>query len=273
MNKNALIGIFLALGISLLAYFIMRFLPPVEMPHRVFIDSVVTRVSAGKEKTDTVWKKVPDFELTNQLGEKVGWKDLEGKIVVADFFFTTCPSVCPRMTQNMLELQRAVKTSDKVGNREPNFVQFLSFTVDPQRDSVEALKRYADRFQINPQNWWLLTGPKKEIYDLAYNGMSMGISETEIDTAFIHPQQFVLIDRERVIRARKDSLGNVHLYNGLDTTDIKNLAEDIVLLSLEKDPKKKFFLAGKLELIAIVFAIAALILVLFFGFLKKDRSK
>ena len=273
MNKSAVIGVFLAVGISLIAYFIMRFVPTVTMPHRLFVDSVVTKVEDGKQITDTIWKKVPDFSLNNQLGQKVSWKDLEGKIVVADFIFTTCPSICPAMTTNMKKLQDAIKSSDKVGNREANFIHFLSFTVDPERDSVEALKKYADRFQINPRNWWLLTGDKKEIYDLAYYGMSLGISETEIDTSFIHPQQFVLIDKQRVIRARRDKNGNVNLYNGLDSTDLKQLAEDIILLSVEKSPDKKSPLAGKLELIAIVFGIAIVAIILLVIYMKREGKR
>ncbi len=273
MNKSAVIGVFLAVGISLIAYFIMRFVPTVTMPHRLFVDSVVTKVEDGKQITDTIWKKVPDFSLTNQLGQQVSWKDLEGKIVVADFIFTTCPSICPAMTTNMKKLQDAIKSSDKVGNREANFIHFLSFTVDPERDSVEALKKYADRFQINPRNWWLLTGDKKEIYDLAYYGMSLGISETEIDTSFIHPQQFVLIVKQRVIRARRDKNGNVNLYNGLDSTDLKQLAEDIILLSVEKSPDKKSPLAGKLELIAIVFGIAIVAIILLVIYMKKEGKR
>lgn len=273
MNKNAAIGIFLALGISLLAYFIMRFVPTVSMPHQLYVDSVVTQVSGGKQKTDTIWEKVPDFNLTNHLGQQVSWKDLEGKIVVADFIFTTCPSICPAMTTNMKKLQDAIKSSDKVGNREANFIHFLSFTVDPERDSVETLKKYADRYQINPRNWWLLTGSKREIYDLAYHGMKLGISETEIDTSFIHPQQFVLIDKQRVVRARKDNNGNVDLYNGLDSADLKKLAEDIILLSVEKSPDRKSPLAGKLEIIAIVFAVVIVGIILMVIYFKKERKQ
>jgi len=216
-----------------------------------------------------LWSKVPDFMLTNQLGQKVSWDDLKGKIVVADFFFTRCPVICPKMTQNMKLLQEALKNNNKAGSRDPDYIQFLSFTVDPEHDSVPELKKFADRFQINPQNWWLLTGDKKQIYDLALHGMKLGINETEVDTAFIHPQKFVLIDRDRVIRSRRDSFGNIRIYNGLDTTDVKNLAEDIVLLSLEKEKKKKFFLADELPLIGIVLVIAALGTVLLTVFLKR----
>jgi protein SCO1/2 len=273
MNRKAAIATFLAAGISILAFFIMKFVPVAAMPNRLFFDSVATTVSGGKQKSDTIWSKVPHFELTNQLGQKITWKELEGKIVVADFFFTTCPSVCPTMTRHMKELQDAIKSSDKVGNREANFVQFLSFTVDPERDSVTQLKKYADRFQINPQNWWLLTGDKKEIYDLAYFGMKMGITEKEIDTSFIHPQQFVLIDKDRVIRARRDEFGNPKLYNGMDTADVKALAEDIILLALERDKKKKSVLSVNLELIAVVFVIGGILMVLLFTYLKKEKKK
>lgn len=283
MNKTAVAGVLIALIIPLTAYFIMRTVPTVTPPQRVFFDSVTTKIFNGKEETDTVWKHVPDFSFTNQLGQKVSWKDMfyqkndsaiEGKIVVVDFFFTHCPNICTAMTQHMKLLRDHIKSNDEGGNREADFVQFLSVSVDPERDSVPELKKWADRFQINPRNWWLLTGSKKEIYDWARNGLQLGIVDGEhVDTNFMHPQLFMLLDKDRVIRARKDKDGNVKMYNGLDSADLRNLANDIVLLSLEKDPKKKFFLAGYLELIAAVFAIAGVGLVLMFTYLKKEKKK
>jgi protein SCO1/2 len=144
--------------------------------------------------------------------------------------------------------------------------------VDPQHDSVAQLKKFADRYQINPQNWWLLTGDKKQIYDLALNGMKMGINDTEVDTAFIHPQQFVLIDKERVIRSRRDKFGNVQLYNGLDSGDVKNVAEDIILLTLEKEKNKKFFLADELPLIGVVMGVAVVLITLMMLLFKKKKN-
>lgn len=272
MNKTALYGLLIGVFIPVMAYFVMKFIPVNEMPHRLFADGVETKVVKGKEVTDTVWHKVPDFSLTNQLGQKVSWKDLEGKIVVADFFFTRCPVICPAMTRNMKRLQDAVKNNNRAGSRDAGFVQFLSFTVDPAHDSVAELKKFADRFQINPQNWWLLTGDKKQIYDLALHGMMLGIDGTEVDTAFIHPQKFVLLDKDRVQRSRRDPLGNVKLYNGLDSTDVKSVAEDIILLTLEKDKNKKFFLAGELPLIGIVMGVAAILVTLMMVFFKTNKS-
>lgn len=283
MNKKALYGILIALVIPLVAYFIMRSVSPVTTPRRIFIDSVTTKIEKGKEVIDTVWSRVPDFSFTNQLGQKVSWKDLmyqrndstiEGKIVVVDFFFTRCPTICPEMTRNMKLLRDNIKSNDAAGDRKADFVQFLSVTVDPQNDSVAELKKWADRFQINPENWWLLTGNKKEIYDWALKGMKLAIADSaHVDTSFMHPQYFMLLDKDRVIRARKDSLGNVRFYRGRDSNDLRNLAEDIVLLSLEKDPKRKSPLAGKLELIAIVFAIAIVGIILLTIFMKKENKR
>jgi protein SCO1 len=283
MNKKALYGILIALFIPLVAYFIMRVIPTVTPPQRIFYDSVTTKISKGKEVVDTVWSRVPDFSFTNQLGQKISWKDMmyqrndssvEGKIVVVSFFFTHCPTICPTMTMNMKLLRDNIKSNDVAGNREADFVQFLSVSVDPERDSVRELKKWADRFQVDPQNWWLLTGNKKEIYDWARNGLKLAVVDGgQVDSNFMHPQLFMLLDKDRVIRARKDKNGNVKMYNGLDSTDLRNLANDIVLLSLEKDPKKKSPLAGKLELIAVVFSIAAIGIILLVLFMKKENRR
>lgn len=283
MNKKALYGILIALVIPVAAYLFMRAVPTVAPPQRVFFDSVTTKISKGKQVIDTVWSSVPDFSLTNQLGQKVSWKDMmyqrndstvEGKIVVIDFFFTHCPTICPTMTRNMKLLRDNIKSNDIAGNRDAEFVQFLSISVDPERDSVAELKKWADRFQINPQNWWLLTGNKKEIYDWARNDLKLAIVDGgNVDTNFMHPQLFMLLDKDRVIRARRDKDGNVKMYNGLDSNDLRKLAEDIVLLSLEKDPKHKSPVAGKLELIAIVFAVAIVGIILLVIFMKKENKK
>jgi protein SCO1/2 len=283
MNKKAVYGILIALVIPFVAYFIMRAVPPVAPPQRVFYDSVTTTISKGKQITDTVWRHVPDFSLTNQFGQQVSWKDMmykrndsltEGKIVVVDFFFTHCPTICPTMTNNMKLLRDNIKSNNVVGDRSADFVQFLSVSVDPERDSVPELKKWADRFQVNPENWWLLTGNKKEIYDWAKNGLQLGIIDGgNVDSNFMHPQLFMLLDKDRVIRARRDKDGNVKMYNGLDSNSLRNLAEDIIFLSLEKDPKKKSPLAGQLELIAVVFAVAALGVILLLTVMKKETRK
>jgi protein SCO1/2 len=267
MNKKAVYGILLAVLLPLIGYFSLKSATDkaVQMPRHYLPDSVVTRTKGGKQYNDTVWHQLPDFALTNQLGQKVSWKEVGDKIVVADFFFTHCPTICPGMTQNMKELQDGIKSGEKVGDKEANFIQFLSFSIDPERDSVAQLKKWADRFQIDPQNWWLLTGDRKEIYDFSINHMKLlAQNGGPVDSNFLHTDFFVLIDKNRNIRG---------YYHGLDTAALSRLSEDIVLLSLEKDPKKKSFLAGKLELIAIVFVIAAIGLVVLVSVLKRENKK
>ena len=283
MNKKAVYGILIALVIPLVAYFIMRGVHAVTPPQRLFYDSVTIKVSKGKQVIDTVWSHVPDFSFTNQFGQTVSWKDMmykrndsltEGKIVVVDFFFTHCPTICPTMTNNMKLLRDNIKSNNVVGDREADFVQFLSISVDPERDSVPELKKWADRFQVNPEKWGLLSGNKKEIYDWAKKGLQLGMVDGgNVDSNFMHPQLFMLLDKDRIIRARRDKDGNVKMYNGLDSNSLKQPREDIVLLSLEKDPRKKSPLAGQLELIAVVFAVAAVGVILLLTLMKKETRK
>jgi protein SCO1/2 len=267
MNKKAFLGILLGLMVPLAGYLVMKSVSKnaAPMPRHYIYDSVVQTTKNGKTHYDTIWHTLPDFNLTNQLGRQVSWKEIEGKVVVADFFFTHCPSICPPMTRNMKRLRDGIKSSAKVGNRDANFVHFLSFSIDPERDSVAALKKWADRFGVNPQNWWLLTGDRAEIYDMANNHFRLtAMSGGEVDSAFIHSDLFVLIDKRRNIRG---------YYHGLDTTDLARLSRDLVYLSLEKDPNRKFFLEGKLELIAIVFTAVIVGLILLFLYLKREKAR
>lgn len=201
------------------------------MPPRYFADSVINKVVNGKSITDTVWHRVVNIRLTNQLGQQVSLDDLKGKIIIADFFFTRCPSICPVLTSNMKELQDALKMKDRRKMIDSDFVQFLSFSVDPERDSVSVLKKYADKYRVNHDSWWLLTGSKKDIYDFALNELKLGLQDGgTVDSNFIHTGKFILLDKERVVRG---------YYDGLDTTSLSKLAEDLTLLMLEKDRKKK----------------------------------
>ncbi|HUM64352.1 MAG TPA: SCO family protein, partial [Chitinophagaceae bacterium] len=180
------------------------------------------------------------------------------------FFFTHCPTICPRLTTNMRWVQQSINNSRRVGDKTPEFIHFLSFSIDPERDSVPRLKQWADRFQVNPGQWWLLTGNKKEIYDLAINEMKIGVVDGEgVDTSFIHTDHFVLIDSNRHVRG---------YYHGLDTTSLKQLSNDIIFLSMEKDPNRKFFLSGKLGVMAVVFLMAVLGLAILFYFLRKKEK-
>jgi len=278
VNKKALYAILIALIVPLLIFLYVNSLPKAAIPKPIFYDSVSSVIKNGKQANDTSWHRVPDFRLTNQLGQTVSLRDLatindkdtNGKVIVADFFYTHCPTICPAMTKNMKRLQNTVKEAVDVDGRTTQLVQFISFSIDPGRDSVAALKRWADRFQIDPSNWWLLTGDKQTIYDLSLKHMNLAVQDPQIDSSFPHTDIFVLIDKNGVVRVRRDKDGNPLLYHGLDSTSLANLSEDIVLLSLEKDRKKKSFFEGQLTTIAVSMLIA-FVLVGLFLFLYRKR--
>jgi protein SCO1/2 len=233
MNKTALLALCLAILLPVGSYLVVKHYSDtaIDMPRRYYSDSVITKVVDGKETTDTIWHKVNKITLTNQLGNTVSLDDLKGKVIVADFFFTRCPTICPSLTRSMKKLQDALKLKDEVRRIDTTFVHFLSFSVDPERDSVAAIKNYADRFGVNPDVWWLLTGPKKTIYDFALNELKLGLQDGEgVDSNFIHTSKFTLLDKDRVVRG---------YYDGLDSVSMNKLAEDIVFIMLEKDKKKK----------------------------------
>lgn len=231
MGKKGFLGLALAALLPLTAFFIFRYFgDKVQiMPRHYYMDSTRSHVEDGKIITDTVWRKVANINLQNQLGDSVSLDSLKGKVLVANFFFTRCPSICPKLTSNIHKLQESFKKS-------PGYVHFLSFSVDSERDSVPALKKYADKFNIDHSNWWLLTGSKKTIYDFALNEVKLGLQDGEgVDSNFIHTPKFVLMDRNRVIRG---------YYNGLDSTDMLRLLDDVVFLNMEiekKKPKRKWF--------------------------------
>jgi len=196
----------------------------IKMPRRYFYDTVVVKMEKWKKVNDTVWHKVRPFKLKNQFGKEVGLEDWGGKIIIADFFFTSCPSICPKLTRNMKKLQTAFKKTDSL-------VRFVSFTVDPVRDTVQALKAYGDKFGIDHDTWFMLTGDRNELYDIALNEFKASIaSNGNIDTGFIHTDRFFLLDRDRVVRG---------WYSGLDSLNLDKLIKDVVLLNMERDKKKK----------------------------------
>jgi protein SCO1/2 len=234
MNRKALMGLVIAFLIPLLCYLVLKYASDraVDMPRRYLLDTVVTSINKGKETNDSIWHITANIRLQNQLGDTVHIFDKEGKITVANFFFTSCGSICPKLTHNMQKLQQSFIKGGNVRNKiDTSIVQFLSFTVDPARDSVSTIKDYADRFGVNHDNWWMLTGSRDSIYKFAFEELKVDkFSEEPISPDFVHTSRFVLIDKQHVVRG---------YYNGLDTNSISKLARDIGLLMLEKDKKQK----------------------------------
>lgn len=160
---------------------------------------------------------ISSFNLINQDNKIITEKNWNGKIVIADFFFTHCLSVCPKMTSSLKHIQQAF-TND-------NSICITSFTVDPENDSTLQLKQYAERFNINNANWELLTGDKKEIYKLARNGFMLVATDGDGGaTDFIHSDKLVLIDKQKRIRG---------YYDGTNENEIEQLIKDIKKLQNE----------------------------------------
>ena len=195
-----------------------------QMPQRYFNDSVTLSHKGGKDISDTVWHHVSNIELINQYGKKVSFADLKGKIIVLDFFFTRCPSICPRLAVAMKKLQNSFTNNDSI-------VQFVSISVDPDHDSLPELRKWAKKYNVDGDSWWVLTGNRDSIYRFAINEMKANIADQTVDTSFVHTEDFFLLDKDRIIRG---------WFNGLDSNAQKTLVRDIPLLMLEKDKKRTF---------------------------------
>lgn len=179
-------------------------------------------------------KKVPAFSFNSHNGKVITNKDYEGKVYVVEFFFTTCPTICPRMNKNLVEIQSAFKDFDNFG--------VASFTINPDYDTPEVLKAYAEQYGITNPNWHLMTGDKATIYELSNTGFNIYAGKgDEAVGGFEHSGNFALIDKNGFIRSRKDEFGNpIIYYRGIaseeDKVDIDGAPEQIS--ALKEDIKK-----------------------------------
>lgn len=177
----------------------------------------VTKTVDGKTITDTLYQTIPDFKTVNQYGDSINVKSLNGDIYVADFFFTTCPSICPVMHRNMLNVYDEFKT-------DPNF-KIISYTIDPKHDSVTVLKKYADKLGITGNTWWLLQGQREETYQLATSYL-VNKPQEDAKQQFIHDGYFILVDKQKRVRGS---------YDGTDPQQVSKLIEDIKALKAEPE--------------------------------------
>ena len=203
--------IFLAVSVS--SYFFYSKYPSFELPiltqkdfDPALIDSEIQ--NSNKEH------KIPDFKFLDQEGKVFTNKKLDGKIYVADFFFTSCAGICPIMTMNMFRIQQEFIND--------SLIKIVSHTVHPEKDSISVLNEYAKLNKINSKKWHLLTGDKKALYDIARKGyFAVSKVDENIQNAFIHTENFILVDNHRQIRG---------VYNGTLPYEISRLIEDIYFL-------------------------------------------
>ncbi len=187
---------------------------PIYQPNMVSTELVDSTLQYKKK-----YHRIADFSLTNQNGETVTQNNYKDKIYVADFFFTTCPTICPIMTKNMADIQKEILNDDEV--------MLLSHSVTPQIDSVAQLKRYAIEKGVNDDKWNLVTGNKRHIYELARKSY-LAVKDNGDGGPFdmVHTENFMLIDKKRQIRG---------FYDGTKQDEIKKLLYDIAHLKKEYD--------------------------------------
>lgn len=222
--KSIFIGGLFSAFVPLAAYLFLRMNGHdghIQLPNVYGIDRIDTVVENGTPRYDTTWHTCSNLPLITQLGDTVHLNETyAGKILVVNFFFTHCQTVCPIQTKNMKLLNKAFKKND-------TSVRFISMTVDPVNDTVPALRTYAERQEANHDKWIFATGKKETIYDFARKELFLNLPQNDSSaTDFIHPEQFVLIDKYRNIRG---------YYNGLDSNDVRRCAEDIAYLMVEKN--------------------------------------
>ena len=210
------ITIFLVVSSGILILFYNALDPqrrlPIYQPSMVNYELVDSTLQHVKK-----FHKIAPFTLTNQNGKIVTEEDYNNKIYVADFFFTTCPTICPKMTENMGQLQNEYL--------EDSQIKFISFSVTPQIDSVQQLKKYAIEKGVNDSKWNLVTGDKKEIYSLARKSY-LAVKDDGDGGQFdmIHTENFILVDPEKRIRG---------FYDGTDIEAMNTLITDISILKEE----------------------------------------
>ena len=173
-------------------------------------------------------KKVPSFSFTNQNGKTISNSDFNGKVYVVEFFFTTCPSICPKMNKNLVQIQNTFTGIEDFG--------VASFTINPMYDTPEVLKIYAEKYKITNPNWHLLTGNIDKIYALANEGFNLYTAkDDEVEGGFEHSGNFALIDKNGFIRSRITEQGNPLIYyNGIiseeERVDEEGFKEEISML-------------------------------------------
>lgn len=180
--------------------------------------TAVEKTVDGRKVTDSLDFTIPAFSFTDQTGATITRAGLQNKVLIADFFFTSCPSICPKMMQQMSRVYEQYKDQPEV--------TFLSFSIDPVRDSVARLNKYAAKLGIDATRWHLLTGEKDSIYSLAESLLVSAAEDPDAPGGHVHSGTFVLLDKQGHIRG---------YYNGVDPESIDKLITELAILLKEKD--------------------------------------
>jgi protein SCO1/2 len=225
-RKGTFLGLLIAAILPLSLYLMMRSINDgnIKIPQYYRVDGIEAVQKDGKNYNDTIYHQVKDIELINQMGEKISLnKTLQGKVLVINFMFTTCQSVCPQITREIATIQKAYE------KKNPDWVQFISITVDPTRDSVTALRTYSDNYKANHDRWYFLTGSKEAIFNYAKEELGVVLQHDGGVEGVVHSENIILLDKDRYIRG---------YYNALEPQRVAQCAQDIAILQLQKKRKK-----------------------------------
>jgi len=180
---------------------------------------VVYKTVDGKTVTDTVYPRIPEFSMLNQDSVKVSSTTLKGNIWIADFFFTSCSTICPGMTAKMKSIQEKLKDLSKD-------IQFISFSIDPEKDQPSVMRKYIKTYGINDENWVFLTGNEEETHELGVDHFFIhAASDPEAVDGYAHAEAFSLVDKEGYVRG---------VYNVQNPDELKRLEKEVRLLLKEE---------------------------------------
>lgn len=222
MSKGKVLILGLLLLMPVLVFLFLRLFGENKYTLPTYFPKEPTEAVVEGQPYDTVYHQVPDFKLISQEGKTVTAQDLDNHVYVANFFFASCKGICTQMSTQMVRVQDAFRNDEAV--------KLISFTVDPERDTVETLQRYADMYNADPKKWLFLTGPKAELYKLAQDGFYLPVQEVPGIGDFIHSEKFMLVDNNRHIRG---------LYDGTDPEDVDRLITELRVLLYEYESSKK----------------------------------
>lgn len=206
------------LGLSFIGFLIVKHLSDknIRMPGHFVVERINGVTEKGTRHADTVFHRLRDFDLVNQLGNHITRKDLEGKVTLVTFFHTTDTLVAPQLSSILQKIQDTFAPSD-------SGLHILSITTDPEYDSVPALKAYADRYRTNHDIWWFLHGTREQVLDMAKTDFEVDLQRKDSTTDYDSPR-IILLDKREYVRG---------YYNVTDSTQVRACVRDISMLMLE----------------------------------------
>ncbi len=240
MKFSTLFAIALCALLPVMSYIVVKNYTDdnVKMPQRFFYDGILRDTVDGKVKVEKIWHKVKNLKMVNQFGDTVELDDLKGKVLLVNFFFTSCPTICPVLTTNLRKVQRTIERDSSM--------HIVSITMDPKRDSTQALFKYANQYGVKHDNWWMCRLVEDSLDQVMRNEFKAIQPTDDSHGGINHTADVFLLDRNRVMRVRDTSMMVTEehpqierYYNGMDTTDMFYLLNDAGLVKMERTVRNK----------------------------------